>query len=164
MSAYCVVVCNGNRARFFTLEPAGVPGESGPKLVECSDLVNAEAAATGKNNWAETKSGRNTAPGGGGAHGYDDHREHHEEEFVRRFASDVTTEAGRLVQANKGKHLILVAANRMLGYLRNSLEMPAIAQVEVKEVAKDLIKFSAQDIHEHLSDAGLLPVRKRASV
>ena len=48
MSAYCVVVCNGNRARFFTLEPVGTPGESGPNLVERSDLVNAEAAAPGE--------------------------------------------------------------------------------------------------------------------
>ncbi len=162
MSTHCVVICNGSRARFFTLEQAETPGESGPNLVERSDLVNAEAMASGKDTWTETKSGRNTAPGAGGAHGYDDHRDQHEDEFMRRFAGEVSAEAVRLLQSSKAKCLVLAASSRMLGFLRNTLEIPATAQVEVKEVAKDLIKFSVQDIHENLSDAGLLPARKRA--
>ncbi len=162
MSTHCVVICNGSRARFFTLEQAAHPAESGPNLLERSDLVNPEAMASGKDTWTETKSGRHAAPGAGGAHGYDDHRDQHEDEFMRRFASEVSAEAVRLAQSSKAKCLVLAASSRMLGFLRNTLDLPATARIEVKEIAKDLIKFSPQDIHENLSDAGLLPARKRA--
>ncbi len=162
MINYCILVCNGNRARLFTFEAAdSVDPLSGPRLVEQRDLVNAEAGTAGKDTWTDLKSGRNTAAGGGPAHGYDDHRDQHEEEFMRRFAVDVAAEAMRLTPAKKTTCLIIVAANRMLGLLRNALDLPAANHVEVKEVAKDLARFSAQDIHAYLSDAGLLPARKK---
>lgn len=165
MSEYCVVVCNGTRARFFTLEPVAIPAiESGPNLVERCDLVNPEVDAPGKETWTDLKSGRHTAPGAGPAHGYDDHRDDHEDEFMRRFAEAVARQAANLVQENKAKQLVLVASNRMLGFLRNALQLPPQPPVVVKELAKDLSKFSPLDIHGHLSDAGLLPARKKAAV
>ncbi len=165
MSEYCVVVCNGTRARFFTLEPVAFPElESGPNLVERKDLVNPEIDVPGKETWTDLKSGRNVAPGAGLAHGYDDHRDDHEDEFMRRFANTVAKEAAALVQAQKGKCLVMAASNRMLGFLRNALRLPPTPPVEVRKLAKDLSKLSPLDIHAHLSEAGLLPARKKAAV
>lgn len=165
MSDYCVVVCNGTRARLFTLEPVAIPEvESGPNLVEHKDLVNPEVDVPGKETWTDLKSGRNTAPGAGPAHGYDDHRDDHEDEFMRRFAEDVARQAAALVQKAQAKHLVMVASNRMLGFLRNALQLPPTSAVEVRELAKDLSKFSPLEIHEHLSEAGLLPARKKVAV
>ncbi|HHH36776.1 MAG TPA: host attachment protein [Gammaproteobacteria bacterium] len=165
MSEYCVVVCNGTRARFFTLEPVAIPEvESGPNLVEHADLVNPEVDVPGRETWTDLKSGRNTAPGAGPAHGYDDHRDDHEDEFMRRFADKVAQQAVALVQEHKAGNLVLAASSRMLGFLRNALQLPPTPPVTVKEVAKDLSKLSPLEIHQHLSEDGLLPARKRAAV
>jgi len=164
MINYCILVCNGTRARFFSIESTNLTNPLvGPRLVEQQDLANTEASTAGKDTWTDLKSGRNTASGGGPAHGYDDHRDQHEEEFMRRFAGDVAAEAMRLIPEKKTTCLIIVAGHRMLGLLRNAMEIPTTDHVEVKEVAKDLVRFSAQDIHEYLSSAGLLPARKKVT-
>lgn len=159
MNGYCIVVADASRARFFTLEPAAVPElESGPRLVEQSDLVNPEAALPGRETWSDTRSGSNTAPGGGPSHRYDDHRERHEEELGRRFARRISAAALDLARQQGAKYLVLVAASRMLGYLRPVLQASAEG-VEIREAAKDLAGLSAQDIQRHLVAAGLLSAR-----
>jgi len=70
-----VTVVNGSRARFFSLQPAETPAyESSPRLVEHEDLVNPENESADKTLWSDNSSG-NRSSAGGGAHGYDDHRE-----------------------------------------------------------------------------------------
>ncbi len=166
MSDYCVVVVDSARARFFTLEAAEVPElESGPNLVERRDLVNPEAALPGRETWTETRSGRNTARGGGPAHGYDDHRDSHDEEVNRRFARRIAEATADLARRNGVKYLVLVAANRMLGFLRETLTLPAGRKIEVREVAKDLARLNPLEIHRNLNSHGALPARgNRAAV
>jgi protein required for attachment to host cells len=165
MGEYCVVVADGTRARFFTLEAADLPGvESGPNLVEREDLINTEAEMPGRELWTDSKSGRNTTSSSGMTHGYDDHRDKHEDEIVRRFAAKVTGEAMRLIQQHHAKQLVLVSAKRMLGFLRDSLVIPPKASITVHELAKDLTHMSLQDLHGHLDNAGLLPKRRQASL
>lgn len=169
MSDYCVVVADYCRARFFTLEPAKVPEvESGPNLVERSDLVNPDAGIPGRDKFSNAKSGRNTAPapgggaggpGGGPAHGYDDHRDRHDEELERRFAKRIADTAIDLARQNGTQHLVLVAANRMLGFLREAVA-PAAGNLEIREAAKDLTSRNALHIHRHLAEAGVLPARE----
>jgi protein required for attachment to host cells len=160
MSDYCVVVVDSSRARFFTLEAASVPElESGPNLVECSDLVNPEASLSGRETWTEARSGRNTARGGGPAHSYDDHRNSHDDEVNRRFAKRIAEETESLARRNGVKYLVLVAANRMLGFLRETLTLPSGKQIEVREVAKDLARLHPQEIHRNLNNYGALPAR-----
>lgn len=160
MSDYCVVVVDSARARFFTLEAAEVPElESGPNLVECNDLVNPEAALSGRETWTESKSGRNTARGGGSAHGYDDHRDGHGEEVSRRFARRIAEATESLARRNGVKYLVLVAANRMLGFLRECITLPSGKKIEVREVAKDLARLSPREIHRNLNSHGALPAR-----
>jgi protein required for attachment to host cells len=162
MNNYSVIVAGGSHARFFTLEDASIPElESGPRLVELRDLINPENKAHQRTLWSSVKAGRNRAPGGGPAHGYDDHREQHEDEFERRFARDIAEEATRLVKSNNTQHVILVAQKRMLGFLRNALDPLLKAGVHVQECAKDLAKLPPQDLHAHLSRQRLLPPCRR---
>jgi protein required for attachment to host cells len=158
MNGYCVVVANASRARFFSLEPVAVPEvESGPRLVEHSDLVNPEAGLPGRETWSDTRSGSNASSAGGGTHRYDDHREGHAQEVGRRFARQVAGAALDMMRQRGASCLVVVAGGRMLGYLRPELETPA--NVEVREAAKDLTTLGAQEIRDHLVGAGVLPGR-----
>lgn len=160
MSDYCVVVVDNSRARFFTLEEPDVPEiESGPNLVERSDLTNPEAVMTGRETWSDVRSGRNTARGGGPAHGYDDHRDSHDDEVNRRFARRVAERAHNFARRNRVKVLVLVAANRMLGFLRETISVPNGRNIEIREAAKDLSRLSAHEIHRNLGNSRLLPAR-----
>jgi len=160
MSENCVVVAGGSRARFFALEDVQFPEvESGPNLVELSDLVNPEHDAKQRDLWSELKSGRNRAPTGP-AHGYDDHRSQHEEEYERRFARSVAEECVKLARSHGTRNVVLVAQKRMLGILRGTLEPVLKAGVEVRELAKDLSKLPPQQLHEHLAREGMLPRRR----
>ncbi len=161
MSEYVVVVADGSRARFFTLEPAEIPEvEGGPNLVEREDLANPELEAHDRDLWSEAKTGRNRAPNGGPAHGYDDHRTQHEAEFERRFARRVAERAAELARANGTRRVVVAAEKRMLGFLRNESGALQKAGLEVREVARDLSKLVPRQIHEHLAREGALPRRR----
>ena len=161
MSKYVVVVADGAKARFFTLEEAPV-GEGGPNLVEHDDLVNPEGDAAGKDLYSEAKSGRNEAPGGGGAHGYDDHRGGHEGEIERRFAKLVMEASAGALKQHQCKRLVLVAEKRMLGHLRAAMDALSATGARVEEVAKDLTKLSVSELHAYLAKEGILPERQPA--
>jgi protein required for attachment to host cells len=162
MSDYCVVVTDGARARFFTLEPVDFPDvESGPRLTEQGNLVNPEKDMPQRELFSNTKTGRNRAPGGGPAHGYDDHRDEHENEFERRFARKVAEETTRIAHSNRAHWIVLAAEPRMLGFLRIELKTVMRNGVEVRELGKDLSKLSSQQVHAHLAKEQLLPARRR---
>jgi len=161
MSDYCVVVADGARARFFTLEPAGLPEmESGPNLIEQSALVNMEKEAKDRDLLSDTKSGRNRGSSGGGAHGYDDHRAQHGDEVERRFARLIADEAMHQLSSHCPSRVVLVAEKRMLGFLRAALDPVVRSGVSMEEVAKDLGKLSNLQVHEHLARDGLVPRRR----
>lgn len=160
MHQYCVVVTNGARARFFTLQSTQYPElESGPNLVELHALSNPQHNVAGAQLWSEPKTGRNRGGMGGAAHGYDDHRSQHEEEFDRRFAQDVAQECSRLSQAHGITEVVLVSQKKMLGHLRAAMDS-RVTGMATKEIAKDLSKLSARELHEHLAREHLLPPRR----
>jgi protein required for attachment to host cells len=160
MTENCVVVAGGTHARFFTLEKSSLPEmEPGPNLVEVTGLIHPEKDLHSE-LWSDKKTGRNRAPKGAGAHGYDDHRNQHEDETERRFARDVAEQAARLAKAHQVRNVTLVAHKRMLGFLRNALAPLMKAGVEVQEVPKDLVKLTAHELHEHLSRDHIIPGRK----
>ncbi|MCC6208499.1 MAG: host attachment protein [Gammaproteobacteria bacterium] len=161
MNHYCVIVADRARARFFCLDPAAVPElESGPNLVEIRDLINPEASLPGRETWSETRSGCNMARGGS-AHGYDDHRDSHEEEFNRRFARRIAAGAHELLRQYRPRRLVLAASSHMLGLLRGALTLPAGSNIEVREAGKDLTHMPPLEIQRHLAGAGLMPGRGR---
>jgi protein required for attachment to host cells len=164
MTDYCVVVMDGARARLFTLESAEFPEvESSPKLVEREDLVNPEKDLAGRELFSSNKTGRNRAPHGGPAHGYDDHRAQHEDEFERRFARVIAEHTVRLAHESRVQCVVLVAQPRMLGFLRQEMGQLTRNGFEVREVAKDLSKLSSAQVHDHLAKERLLPPCKRAA-
>lgn len=160
MVHYCVVVANGARARFFTLEPPEVPElQSGPNLVERDQLDNPFREMHGEELWSETKTGRNRAAIGGPAHGYDDHRNQHRDEYERRFASSVAEACSRMSHDHRASDVVIVSQKRMLGFLRSAMES-RMNGVRTVEIAKDLSKLSPQQLHEHLARERLLPPRR----
>jgi protein required for attachment to host cells len=161
MSEYCVVVANGARARFFVLEDAEVPElEGGPNLVELGlDLINPEKELADRDLFSQ-KHGRNRAPGGGPTHIYDDHREQHDEEFVRRFARRIAQETVRRAHTYSRPNIVLVAQKRTLGFLRPALDSALRNGFSVREIPKDLSKLSPTELHEHLARDRVLPPRR----
>ncbi len=157
MSECFVIVASGGCARFFSLEPVEFPEmESGPNLVERGRLDNAEWGTHGAAVWSDIKSGRNRAPGGAGAHRYDDHRSQHQDELERRFAREIADEMQRMTKSLHPRRVVLVAQKHLLGALRGVLRTNG-AQVSVEELAKDLCKLGAREVHSHLAKADLLP-------
>jgi protein required for attachment to host cells len=160
MSQYCVVVTNGAHARFFTLQQSEIPElESGPNLIEQQQLSNPQKETQGTALWSDAKSGRNRSANGGQAHGYDDHRSQHQDEYERRFAANIADECARLSHSNKASDVVLVSQKRMLGFLRTAMESK-LNGVNLQELAKDLSKLSPHDLHEHLAREQLLPRRR----
>jgi protein required for attachment to host cells len=51
----------------------------------------------------------------------------------------------------------------MLGLLRNELDPLLKTGVKVHDIAKDLGKLSAHEVHRYLAKAKLLPARKNPS-
>jgi len=162
MSDYCVIVTGGTHARFFTLEPVEFPElESGPRLIECGKIVNPEKEIAGRDLYADSKMGRGHAPHGGPAHGYDDHRSKHDEEFDRRFARKVLKRASSIAQANQARYVVLVAPANMLGLLRQELDIIRKGGIKVHILTKDMVKFPPKKIHDHLAKVQVLPPHKR---
>jgi len=162
MSDYCVVVTGGARARFFTLEPVEFPElESGPRLIECGELCNPEKGIPARDLYTDSKTGRHRASRGGPAHGYDDHRSQHEDEFDRRFAHEVMEKTTSLAQAKRTRYIAVVAPAHILGLLRHELPNIAKRGMHVHKLAKDMTKFSSRKIHDHLAKEHVLPPCKR---
>jgi protein required for attachment to host cells len=150
MGNYCVVVASGAQARFFILEPAEFPELGiGPNLVERGELINPEKEIARRDLYTDSKTGRGRAPHGGPSHGYDDHRSQHEDELERRFARKVLEKT------------MLIAPARMLGLLRQHLDIIRKRGMEVHGLAKDVTKFSPKQIHDYLAREQLLPACKR---
>jgi protein required for attachment to host cells len=157
MSDVCVVIADGARARFFSLEAADFPEvQSGPTLVEHEGLSNADALLPGKEKYSDNKTGRNQSAAGI-AHGYDDHRDRHDAENERRFAQQIVEATLKLADAKQPRNLILAAEKQMLGMLRQAL--PSAPRIEIKELAKDLTKLSAHELHQYLAGEKMVPPR-----
>jgi protein required for attachment to host cells len=159
MNHTLVVVLNGTKARFFTLESANFPEhESGPNLIEHEALINEENELSGQDLWASSKTGRNRGSAGQ-SHSYDDHRQNHVLEFGQRFSQNIVSRMQAFIESHRIRHLLLVAEPQMLGIVRES-NAEISKTIEVKELAKDLCQFSARDLHEYLASKKLLPARK----
>jgi protein required for attachment to host cells len=159
-SKCCVLVADGTRARFLTLEPAqSSKPKSGPPLVEKKNLINPNLDIPGRDLWSDPKTGRGRAAGGGPAHGYDDHRDQHKDEFERRFARQIAEETASFVHNRRDEQLVVAAQKRMLGFLRPELKRCLKEQVRVRELAKDFSKLNPTELYKHLAELNLVPRR-----
>jgi protein required for attachment to host cells len=154
-----VVVANGAHARLFTLEAAENPAyESSPRLVEQECLVNPQQETAGRELWSDN-SGGNRSKGGGGSHGYDDHRDQHRAEYEKRFLQQVAAVTTELSRKCRAGQVVLAADNRVLGQLRDELHRSN--GFDLKEVAKDYSKLSALELHEQLAGLNLIQARRK---
>jgi hypothetical protein len=151
---------NRSLARFFTLEPVTFPEmESGPRLMECGELANPEVADA-RELYADSKTGRGTAPQGGAVHGYEDNRDQHLDEVRRRFAAKVTDHLQKLARTTGARTIILAASARMRRFLYPGLETLVRQDYRVVKLSKNMINFSGQKIHAYLADEELVPRQK----
>lgn len=124
-------------------------------LEELEDLVNPEARASGQEVYSNTKSGRNRAPGGGPAHGYDDHRAAHDHEMRRRFARSIQKRLGQSLNEQGAAGLVMVAEPSFLACLREELSAE-LRQRTVAEIAKEATKQSVDDLRRLLEAQAVL--------
>jgi len=163
MSDYLIVVVNRAQARFFTLEPVEFPElESGPRLITHTELGNLEILDA-QEMYTDSKTGRGTAPQGGGVHGYDDKRDKHLDELRRRFAIRVLEHIQKLVRVERVRTVILAASARMRRFLYPNLETLTREGYRVCKLSKNIINLSPQKIHEYLAKDGLVPKQKKRS-
>lgn len=164
MSDYLIVVVNRSNARFFVLEPVTYPElESGPRIVLRDEITNPEIE-TGKDMYADSKTGRGSAPAGGAVHGYDDKRNQHLDELRRRFAAEVVQHLPKMIRREGVQTVVLAASARMRRFLYPQLKTLSRAGLEIHKVSKNMINFGPQKIHELLAQEGLVPEQKRMVV
>ncbi|NJK49374.1 host attachment protein [Candidatus Gracilibacteria bacterium] len=163
MNQSIVAVIDGTKARFLTLEQAEIPEyQSGPNLVERDKISNQANELQGKDLWSNTKTGRNRSAGGQ-AHGYDDHRQNHLDEFERNFAKEIVNKIVQLSHSYQTQQLLLVAEPKILGMLREVLTSQLPKTLKIQELAKDLCKLKPLELHEYLAHKEMLPARKVVS-
>lgn len=104
--SHVVVVADGSRARLFTLV---ADTASGARLEEREVRVNLEHRALDRDKFSNTRPGSTPAPGGGPAHGFDDHRARHDQEHERGFAREITALALDLARRHHATHLVIAA-------------------------------------------------------
>lgn len=165
-SDVCVVTMDASRARFFALEvqEASTQGRL-TRLVEIEDLANAGRRQREGEIFSSSRPGVNSGPGGftgrGVQHGTDDRREHHMDEFDRRFAVEVVDSLSRHVAELDASRAVVIADPSMLGLVRTAISKESKLDVEVSEVKKDLSWQSAVEVHDRLAEQDLLPPRGR---
>ncbi|MEM9484352.1 MAG: host attachment protein [Cyanobacteria bacterium P01_F01_bin.116] len=155
MRSYLIAVVDGAQARFFTLAAAEFSdeGQSGPHLIEHSSLNNVEKPIAIK-GIANNRIGRKH-------HGNRHEKTKQFVEINRRFAHKVLQHISTITQSFEAHHLILVAEPHTLGSLRESVPSYVPSTMTVSELAKDLCRLNAHDLHKYLTSKQMLPGPKR---
>lgn len=117
--------------------------------------MNPEQELEGKQLFENTKSGRNRAPVGGPAHGYDDHRAEHRRGYQRDLARRVARRVQELADGSKPA-LVVIAGPRMLGLIREELERHLDNGIELTELSGEHTRESLQELEALLDEAGLM--------
>lgn len=161
MSHYLIILVNRSLARFFTFEPVELPElESRPKLMACTELKNKDIKDS-QEIFADSKTGRGSAPMGGGVHGYEDKRDQHLNELRRRFAMDVLNKIQTLANTERSRVIILAASARMRRFLYPMMEPLSRQGYRIHKLSKNIINFSPQKVHEYLAKNGLIQEQVR---
>ncbi|VAW82108.1 hypothetical protein MNBD_GAMMA12-96 [hydrothermal vent metagenome] len=153
MNQYCVVVTNGSKARFFTLQDAEYPEiQSSPHLVETSTLLHPDHEQARKTRELHHRANLQELE-------FDNIPETHHPEFDRRFAHTIVKEISRMSIRSNRSPILLISKKRMMGHLREAADTK-LKGIETHELAKDLSKLSPRELHNYLAREKLLPARK----
>ncbi len=143
-----ILIADGAHARVYANDGAALGLYPVPGLEFTNELPSRV------HGMVSDREGRTSNPSGGGHHGLEprtDPRRHMEDEFLR----DVAAALDKAAQEKHFDNLILVAAPKALGTLRVKLAPQTTALVG-KELDKDLIHLSEQELEQHLTNAGVL--------
>jgi protein required for attachment to host cells len=160
MARTCIIVADGARARFITLEiPEDPPIEGGARLVEHEDLVNPEADVPARGLFSDRAGSAHASPKGA-AHALDDHREDHERETERRYVRQLMEHAEGFVKAQQATRLMFVAEPRLLGTWREQQPYDRLRAVEIVEVGENLSRRPLDQIQSVLALRGAVPAAR----
>lgn len=154
-----VVVADATRVRLFSLDRRKRPDATfAPVLIEREDLVNPIRRKGSAEVFTDSRPGLQR--GGGSAHGVDDHRDAHMEEFDRRFSTELVEAAVKAQKETSAKKVLLIASPHMLGIIRKTLGPLTQTGATIEELAKDVTQLSPTALHDRLASASLIPGRK----
>lgn len=155
MAQQLIVVVDGARARFYTVGYRTTPsGERKNRLEEVATLVNPEHRTKDSDIFSESRPGLRKSGRGGPGHGVDDGRAAHHDDVERKFASDVLSQLAALIRDHGAQRVILAAAPRMLGYLRdNKTPLP---RADIGELPKHLTELTPHELCARLEADDLL--------
>ncbi len=149
----CVVVADGARARFFTLQPTATAGaDGGMALQERSDLCQSDPRRT--TLAAANVADHSRAAAGGTGRDDDASAANRRREWDRRFAGEVIDKCAEFCRDWQVKRVVIVADPRTLGLLRHKAHR--LAGLDVRELGRDLSHADAPTLRAHLVTAGLL--------
>jgi protein required for attachment to host cells len=158
MNSVLVIVTDGARARFFTLEYRETPtGEERAYLLEREDLLNPERGLSGRELWSEAESqAGHYREGKGPAHSYDDRRRDHEVEWERHFARSIAERTLQQIRISPVRSLLLASEPRFLGVLREVFVTALPENLPVVEWDKDLCHLKPLELQAYLTERELL--------
>jgi hypothetical protein len=164
MAEYLVVIINTAAARFFVLEPVEFPQfESGPRLVACDQMTNPECNLDPRDVFADSKTGRGSAPGGGPVHGFDDKRDQYSVELRRKFAVKVMNQIASMAGSRDARVIVLAVSAKMRSLLFPAAENLVRQGYKVIKLSKNMANFTPQQIHQYLARAGVIPDQRYAT-
>jgi protein required for attachment to host cells len=158
MQRTIIAVADASRARVFTLDRNDDGGGVRETLSERTDLVNPARRRTPAQLFSDTRT--NTNRTGGRFYGVDDHRDAHMDGIDAAFARDIAAAATQALRVTGATRMIVCAAPRMLGFLRDT-ELGGEATV-VDELAHDYVKKTPLQLRELLAEHELLPAPPRS--
>jgi len=159
MNKVCVVVADGGRARFFDLEAVDTPRAQW-RLAERAELVHPDVRTLGASVTGRPRTETNSNRGAGPVHPIGAQRERHRLELDRRFAQEIAQAAADAVRGWKEGTVVLIADPRLLGLMRGMVRDVLAPAIGLKELAKDYVKLTPQELHEQLAGNGLIPPQR----
>jgi protein required for attachment to host cells len=152
-----LIVADSARARLFNWRAPGDPLLDGsPRLVELENVTNPEGRLQDRELFSNPIT-NNRASSIGPAHSFDDHREGNRRESELRYIRRLTEQLHKHIAAERPGRVLLVAEPHVLDELRQELVAELPRDLDVVELAENLSKKSASDLHLALSNKGLLP-------
>ena len=141
-NATWVVVADSSRARIFKAETALGP------LQELATLAHPEGRLHAHELTSDLPGRAFDSSGQGGRHAMEQNLDPKENEALK-FARQIAGYLENGQNENQFARLVLVAAPKFLGHLRQSLSDRVVALVS-QEIDKNLVQQSAEDIRRHL--------------
>jgi protein required for attachment to host cells len=161
MKRQCIAVVDATRARVFSFAQVETPpGTSGQEMEELLSLENPERHKTAGELFSESRPGSFRTAGGRG-YAPTDHRDENIGNMDKLFSRTVVSELRTVLDRLATQDLVLAASPNMLGLLRQELEPLVKNGLAVSELSRDLTQFSPAQLHDYLSQQGILPPRER---